>query len=261
MSSNKDSCPIVALFLGYIICNLFINMPQFLRNMICENNLHKLLDASLSFVLCNDDGNELKDLFFEAIKEDNDSFATFKNELIKIEDILKVDLQFFMDSDPAASSLDEIKMAYPGYKAIAIYRISHVLYKLGFHVHARVFSEIGHSITGIDIHPGATIDYPFFIDHGTGIVIGQTSTIGKRVKIYQCVTLGAVSLSNAEKLRGVVRHPQVGNDVTIYAGASLLGAIKIGDNVTIGSNVFLTDDVESNTKVLIGKPSLVFTKK
>lgn len=229
--------------------------------MICKNNLHELLEASLSFVLCEDEGEKLEKLFSQSIKEDKNAFASFQKELVKIKDILKVDLQFFMDSDPAASSLDEIKMAYPGYKAIAIYRVSHVLYNLGFHVHARVLSEIAHSNTGIDIHPGAKIDYPFFIDHGTGIVIGQTSTIGKRVKIYQGVTLGAVSLSNAEKLRGVVRHPQVGNDVTIYAGASLLGAIKIGDNVTIGSNVFLTDDVESNTKVLIGKPSLVFSKK
>ena len=99
-------------------------------------------------------------------------------------------------------------------------------------------SEIGHSQTGIDIHPGAKISYPFFIDHGTGIVIGQTATIGQRVKIYQSVTLGAISLSHAERLREVIRHPQVGNDVTIYAGASILGAIKIGNNVTIGSNVF-----------------------
>ena len=185
----------------------------------------------------------------------------FKDQLEIIKDILKEDLQFFMDSDPAASSLDEIKMAYPGFKAIAIYRISHVLYKLGYTVHARYFSELAHSQTGIDIHPGATIDYPFFIDHGTGTVIGQTSTIGKRVKIYQCVTLGAVSLSNAEKMRGVVRHPQVGDNVTIYAGASLLGPIKIGDNVTIGSNVFLLEDVADNTRVVIGKPALVFTKK
>ena len=170
-------------------------------------------------------------------------------------------MQFFLDSDPAATSLEEIRLAYPGYKAIAIYRVSHILHKLGYKVHARFFSEIGHSMTGIDIHPAAVIDYPFFIDHGTGIVVGQTSTIGKRVKIYQSVTLGAISLSDAEKWRNVVRHPQVGNNVTIYAGASLLGAINIGDNVTIGSNVFLTEDVPSNTKVVIGKPELIIQSK
>lgn len=229
--------------------------------MICKNDLSALLDSSFSFVICEENDQKLKELFLRSITDDETIYTQFEQKLIGLRKILKEDLQFFMDSDPAASSLDEIKMAYPGYKAIAIYRISHVLYKLGFTVHARFFSELAHSATGIDIHPGAVIDYPFFIDHGTGIVIGQTSTIGKRVKLYQCVTLGAVSLSNAAKLRGVVRHPQVGNDVTIYAGASLLGNIKIGDNVTIGSNVFLTDDVPSNTRVLIGKPALVFSKK
>ena len=229
--------------------------------MICKNNLGELLDNSFSYVICNDTGDKLEELFYRSIEENKDNFVVFKNELDIIKDILKEDLQFFMDSDPAAFSLDEIKMSYPGFKAIAIYRVSHVLYKLGYKVHARFFSEIGHSMTGIDIHPAAEIDYPFFIDHGTGIVIGQTSTIGKNVKIYQCVTLGAVSLSNAQELRGVVRHPQVGNNVTIYAGASLLGAITIGDNVTIGSNVFLTEDVSDNIKVVIGKPELIYKNK
>ena len=229
--------------------------------MICKNNLYDLLEKCFDYVVCEDKGNELASLFYDAIEVNDVNLMVFLKELDRIKEILKQDLQFFMDSDPAASSLDEIKMAYPGFKAIAIYRISHALYKLGYTVQARYLSEHAHSMTGIDIHPGANIDYPFFIDHGTGIVIGQTSTIGKRVKIYQCVTLGAVSLSDANSLRGVVRHPQVGNDVTIYAGASLLGAIKIGDNVTIGSNVFLLEDVPSNTRVVIGKPALVFTKK
>ena len=229
--------------------------------MICKNSLINLLDKCFAYVICEEEGVELASLFYDSIEVNEKNFESFKNELDNIQKILKEDLQFFMDSDPAASSLDEIVMAYPGFRAIATYRISHALYKLGYTVEARYLSESAHSATGIDIHPGASIDYPFFIDHGTGTVIGQTSTIGKRVKIYQCVTLGAVSLSNANSLRGVVRHPQVGNDVTIYAGASLLGAIKIGDNVTIGSNVFLLEDVPSNTRVVIGKPALVFTKK
>ena len=232
-------------------------MAQFLRNMICKSNLVNLLDKCFAYVICEEEGVELASLFYDSIEVNEKNSEAFKNELDNIKDILKEDLQFFMDSDPAATSLDEIKMAYPGFRAIATYRISHALYKL----EARFLSEHAHASTGIDIHPGANIDYPFFIDHGTGTVIGQTSTIGKRVKIYQCVTLGAVSLSNAEKMRGVVRHPQVGNNVTIYAGASLLGAINIGDNVTIGSNVFLLEDVPSNTRVVIGKPALVFTKK
>ena len=229
--------------------------------MICKSNLTDLLDKCFTYVICEEEGVELARLFYDSIEVNEKNFELFKGELDNIKDILKEDLQFFMDSDPAANSLDEIIMAYPGFRAIATYRISHALYKLGYTVEARYLSEYAHSSTGIDIHPGASIDYPFFIDHGTGTVIGQTTTIGKRVKIYQCVTLGAVSLSNANSLRGVVRHPQVGNDVTIYAGASLLGAIKIGDNVTIGSNVFLLEDVPSNTRVVIGKPALVFTKK
>jgi len=229
--------------------------------MICKNNLSELLDNSFSYVICDDTGDNLEECFYRSVEENKNNYVIFRNALDTIKDILKEDAQFFMDSDPAASSIDEIKMAYPGFKAIATYRISHVLYELDYKVHARYLSELAHSQTGIDIHPGATIDYPFFIDHGTGIVIGQTSTIGKKVKIYQCVTLGAVSLSNAAKLRGVTRHPQIGDNVTIYAGASLLGPIKIGDNVTIGSNVFLLEDVPSNTRVVIGKPALVFSKK
>ena len=236
-------------------------MAKFLRYMICKNNLYELLEKCFAYTICEEEGVELASLFYDSIEVNETNFNKFKEGLDRIRNILKEDLQFFMDSDPAASSFDEIKMAYPGFKAIATYRISHVLYELGYRVQARFLSEHAHSLTGIDIHPGATIDYPLFIDHGTGIVVGQTSTIGKRVKIYQCVTLGAVSLSNANALRGVVRHPQIGNDVTIYAGASLLGAIHIGDNVTIGSNVFLLEDVPSDTRVVIGKPALVFTKK
>lgn len=227
---------------------------------ICKNALCKLLDASLEVVV-GKANKDLSKLFYDAVDNNQENYQKFVSELNRVQKILDEDLEFFMDSDPAANSLEEIRLAYPGFKAIAIYRISHILYELGYKVQARVISETAHGSTGIDIHPAANISYPFFIDHGTGIVVGQTSTIGKRVKIYQSVTLGAISLSNAKELRGVVRHPQIGNDVTIYAGASLLGAIKIGNNVTIGSNVFLTEDVPSNIKVLIGKPELIYKNK
>ena len=227
---------------------------------ICKNALCELLDASLEVVVGKVE-KDLSKLFYDAVDNNQENYQKFVSELKRVQKVLDEDLEFFMDSDPAANSLEEIRLAYPGFKAIAIYRISHILYELGYKVQARVISEIAHGSTGIDIHPAANISYPFFIDHGTGIVVGQTSTIGKRVKIYQSVTLGAVSLSNAKELRGVVRHPQVGNDVTIYAGASLLGAIKIGDNVTIGSNVFLTEDVPNNIKVVIGKPELIYKNK
>lgn len=228
--------------------------------MICKNDLCALLEGSLAFVL-GEKVDNLEQLFSKAVEDNRQAFYSFSFSLQSVKEILKEDLEFFLDSDPAATSLEEIKLAYPGFKAIAIYRISHVLYGSGYKVQARYISEQAHSMTGIDIHPAAKISHPFFIDHGTGIVIGETSSIGKRVKIYQCVTLGAVSLSNAKELRGVVRHPQVGNDVTIYAGASLLGPIKIGNNVTIGSNVFLTEDVGDNIKVVIGKPELIYKNK
>lgn len=227
---------------------------------ICKNDLCNLLDNALAFV--NEEKSEdLFPLFAKAIESDQSVFDSFVNELNKIKTILKEDLEFFMDCDPAATSIEEIKFAYPGYKAIAIYRISHALYNLGYKIHARYISEVAHSATGIDIHPAAKISYPFFIDHGTGIVIGETSSIGKRARLYQSVTLGAVSLHNAKELRGVTRHPQVGDDVTIYAGASLLGPIHIGNNVTIGSNVFLTEDVCDNVRVVIGKPELIYKNK
>lgn len=227
---------------------------------ICRKSIKEFLDQSFSYVVDECD-LDLSKVFNESIDNNANNYTVFINELNIIRNILKEDLDFFMDSDPAATSKEEIKLAYPGFRAIAIYRISHVLYQMGYVIHARYISETAHSQTGIDIHPAATIGYPFFIDHGTGIVVGQTSTIGKRVKMYQGVTLGAISLSNADELRGVVRHPQVGDNVTLYAGASLLGAITIGNNVTIGSNVFLTEDVPSNTRVTIGKPELIIQSK
>ena len=227
---------------------------------ICKSDLCNLLDNALAFVN-EEKGEDLFPLFAKAFENDKAVFDSFEKELISIRSILKEDLAYFLDCDPAATSIEEIKFAYPGYKAIAIYRISHALYKLGYKIQARYLSEVAHSATGIDIHPSATISYPFFIDHGTGIVIGETSSIGKRARLYQSVTLGAVSLHNAKELRGVVRHPQVGDDVTIYAGASLLGPIHIGNNVTIGSNVFLTEDVCDNVRVVIGKPELIYKNK
>lgn len=228
--------------------------------MIYKNNLCELLDNSLVYVL-DDKEIDLYPYFKKAIEDNKDAFSSFIKKLDEVKAILKEDLNFFYDSDPAATNLDEIKLAYPGYKAISIYRISHAVYSLGYKVQARFISEVAHSSTGIDIHPAAQISYPFFIDHGTGIVIGETTKIGKRAKIYQCVTLGAVSLSNAKELRGVIRHPQIGDDVTLYAGASLLGAIKIGNNVTIGSNVFLLKDVPNNMRVTIGEPELIYNNK
>jgi serine O-acetyltransferase len=174
---------------------------------------------------------------------------------------LKKDLQFAFDSDPACDSLEEIVYAYPGFSAILSYRIAHEIYAFGNKVAARVVSELAHSQTGIDINPGATIGSPFFIDHGTGIVIGETAVVGRYVKLYQGVTLGALTLSQGHALRGKKRHPTIGNYVTIYSGASILGDVNIGDNVVIGSNVFLMKSIEANRRVVIPEPELEIREK
>ncbi len=184
-----------------------------------------------------------------------------KEELSCLKNCNQKDLEFFFECDPAAKSLDEIRMTYPGYKAILFYRIAHILYKKGQELEARIVSEYAHSITGIDIHPAATIGSPFFIDHGTGIVIGETSIIGNYVRMYQGVTLGALSPNKGQTIKGEKRHPTIGDYVTIYAGATILGDIKIGNNVTINGGVFLLDPVEDNYKVSNPKPILNISEK
>ena len=182
-------------------------------------------------------------------------------KLDELSEKLVKDLNFTYDSDPACNGVEEVVMTYPGFLAILYYRIAHLIYQAGNRIAARIISEEAHYLTGIDINPGAQIGSPFFIDHGTGIVIGETTIIGDRVKIYQGVTLGALSLSKGQELKNKKRHPTVGNDVTIYSGASILGDVSIGDNVVIGSNVFLTQSVEANHKVVLSKPELKIIKK
>lgn len=175
---------------------------------------------------------------------------------------LLTDIEMTYNSDPACISMEEALITYPGILAIITYRIAHILYELGLKIEARIISERAHSKTGIDIHPGATIGDYFFIDHGTGIVIGETTIIGHHVKIYQGVTLGAKSLSQGQLMKGVKRHPTIGNYVTIYAGASILGGeCVIGDNITIGSNVFITKSVDGNQKVVNKEIEVVYKEK
>ena len=168
----------------------------------------------------------------------------------RIREYLKTDLEAAYDGDPAAGCLDEIILAYPGLMAITVYRLAHELYLEQVPVLPRLMTEYAHSRTGIDIHPGAAIDKYFFIDHGTGIVIGETAVIGKNVKIYQGVTLGALSTRGGQKLSGKRRHPKICDNVTIYAGASILGGdTVIGENAVIGGNAFITRSVDANTRV------------
>jgi len=192
----------------------------------------------------------------------NDEINNIFEEIISLDTTINDDIEKFMESDPAANSKEEIILSYPGIYAILVYRIAHILYRKKVQLIPRIMSEYAHQITGIDIHPGATIGNRFFIDHGTGIVIGETSIIGDDVKIYQGVTLGAKALENADLLRNVKRHPTIKNRVTIYANATILGGeTVIGNDVTVGGNVFLTSSVKDNTIVALKRPELIYKNK
>lgn len=172
-------------------------------------------------------------------------------DIPRIRALLQQDLLAFLAGDPAATGEAEIIAAYPGFHAITFHRIANSLYRRGTQVLPRLLSEIAHSRTGIDIHPGATVGPAFFIDHGTGVVIGQTSVIGAGVKIYQGVTLGALSTRGGQSLRGKKRHPTIEDGVTIYAGASILGGeTVIGAGATVGGNAFVTASVPAGKTVI-----------
>ena len=174
----------------------------------------------------------------------------FFDEIPAIRALVQTDVQAAYDGDPAATSKDEVIFCYPGLFAITVYRLAHVLYRLGVPMIPRIMSEHAHSLTGIDIHPGATVGDHFFIDHGTGIVIGETTVIGSHVKIYQGVTLGGLTTRGGQSLRGKKRHPTIEDNVTIYAGASVLGGeTVIGRDCVIGSNAFITKSVPPCTTV------------
>jgi serine O-acetyltransferase len=175
--------------------------------------------------------------------------------------VLATDVQATYDGDPAAQSHDEIIFSYPGIFAIMIHRVAHKLFELGVPLLPRIMSEHAHSVTGIDIHPGAVIDERFVIDHGTGVVIGETTQIGKNVRIYQGVTLGALSLpKNAgEQFRGKKRHPTIEDNAIIYSGATILGGqTVIGARSVIGGNVWLTESVPPDTTVMMEQPRLIY---
>ena len=183
----------------------------------------------------------------------------------RLRTLLSGDIEAAYDGDPAAYSCEEVILSYPCVLAITTYRIAHELYVSGVPLIPRIMSEYIHSKTGIDIHPGAKIGKNFFIDHGTGVVIGETAEIGDNVKIYQGVTLGALSFQKDEKgrlIRGRKRHPTIGNNVVIYSGATLLGDDAIvGNDVVIGGNVWITSRVASGTTITIAPPELKYKKK
>ena len=180
-------------------------------------------------------------------------------KLPEIRTLLLDDAQAALEGDPATTSLDEIILAYPGFSCICVNRIAHELYQAGVPLIPRVMSEYAHTVTGIDIHPGASIGRHFFIDHGTGVVIGETAIIGNNVKLYQGVTLGALSFPKDERgklIKGTKRHPNIEDHVTIYAESTILGNVTIGHDSVIGGNVWLTESVPPFSKVTI-EPSKV----
>ena len=185
----------------------------------------------------------------------------FFEKLPEVQERLLKDVQAGFDGDPAAKSREEIIFSYPGFLAIYVYRLAHILYLEEVPFIPRIMTEYAHSSTGIDINPGATIGEYFFIDHGTGVVIGETTTIGNNVKLYQGVTLGALSTRMGQQLANVKRHPTIGDNVTIYSNSTVLGGeTVIGENTIIGGNTFITESIPANTKVSAKSPELVIKK-
>lgn len=226
------------LFPGYYRCERALSPAELLTRV--ETRLGGEIAAALCFRGEGGDSIALTDAFLSAL-------PTIKELLLK-------DIEALYLGDPAAKCREEILLCYPGFYAISIYRMAHELYRLGVPLLPRIMTEYAHEKTGIDIHAGATIGEYFFIDHGTGIVIGETTVIGHHVKLYQGVTLGAKSFEtdeNGNPVKNIKRHPNIGNHVVIYAGATILGgSTTVGDGVTVGGNVWLTHSVEPGTTVV-----------
>ena len=230
-------------YLGQEVILLFENLVQ----QTSRSTGHECLNENLPCPECFEQGREASSRFIQSLPE--------------IRLILSEDVRAACDGDPAVKRPDEVIFSYPGFFAVTVYRIAHVLYELETALIPRMMTEYAHSLTGIDIHPGARIGKRFFIDHGTGVVIGETTEIGDRVRIYQGVTLGALSLprDSVDKYRHRKRHPTIGNDVIIYSNATILGEnAVIGERSVIGGNVWITEPVPPDTKVLLKQQELIY---
>lgn len=226
--------------------------------MLMEDVMFNLKKQMIAVLKYND---KFANMELEEIKEKAEEITLeFLSRIPKIREYMETDLQAAYDGDPAAFNKDEIIFSYPGFYAIMVNRLAHELHLLGVPLIPRIMTEHAHSLTGIDIHPGATIGKYFFIDHGTGIVIGETTIIGDNVKIYQGVTLGALSTRGGQSLKHKKRHPTIENNVTIYSGSSILGGeTVIGENSVIGSNTFITTSIKAGTRVTIKNQELQFS--
>lgn len=226
-------------------------------SMLAEDVIYNL-KKQISIVLKYNPDFSDKSVEEVDIEAEKLAVAFFKT-IPSIREVIETDVEAGFEGDPAAYNKEEIVVTYPGFYAIVVNRIAHELHKLDVPLIPRIMTEHAHSLTGIDIHPGATIGRYFFIDHGTGIVIGETTQIGDNVKIYQGVTLGALSTRGGQQLKNKKRHPTIEDNVTIYSGATILGGeTVIGKNVVIGGNAFITKSILEGTKVSIKDQELCY---
>ena len=236
--------------LKYAVGQSATSLFDLLSEQICHSIRHDCLRYDQPCSECDEQGYRLALQFLEAIPSLRKALAD--------------DVRATYDGDPAAKSVDEVIFSYPGILAITVYRIAHLLLNLGVPLLPRIMTEYAHRTTGIDIHPAARIGRSFVIDHGTGVVIGETTEIGNNVRIYQGVTLGALSIPKGaiEEFRGKKRHPTIEDDVIIYSGATILGGeTVIGTRSVIGGNVWLTESVPADTTVVIETPRLIYKSK
>jgi serine O-acetyltransferase len=229
-------------FPGYFGTERFLSGEAFAEGMLVS--IYEKMKAQLKRIL--GDKEKAKELTVK-----------FISEIPKVQELLAKDVEAQLAGDPAASSKEEVILAYPGLYAIFVYRYAHILYNLKVPMLPRIMSEHAHGQTGIDINPGATIGEYFFIDHGTGIVIGETAIIGNGVKIYQGVTIGALSTRKGQALSGIKRHPTIEDNVIIYANATILGGdTVVGRNATVAGNTFVTESIPADSKVSAMMPEL-----
>jgi len=245
----------VGYHVGNLLVRLGADLTQQIMHCICTG--HRCPDCTVASH-CDE---------MRACAADAERMSTeFLQRIPEIRRLLALDAQAAFDGDPAAKSISEIIYCYPGFYAVTVYRVAHELHAIGVPLTPRIMSEHAHAVTGTDIHPGAQIGESFFIDHATGVVIGETTKIGMNVKIYQGVTLGAKSFPKDERgrvIRGLQRHPTIEDDVTIYPNATILGGqTVIGHGVTVGGNAYITSSIEAGSLVRQESPRLeVFNKK
>lgn len=263
---NRDTIIHIILGLRQIMFPGYFDEERLSRNLpgyFLGHNILKLYDSLLgqvqsALVQCEKGNVREKEIMEKA----DGICASFFSVLPCIQQVLMRDVQAAFDGDPAAKSKEEIIFCYPGLFAIFVYRMAHELYRLKVPFIPRIMAEYAHGHTGIDINPGAVIGEYFFIDHGTGVVIGETTVIGNNVKIYQGVTLGALSTRSGQLLRDVKRHPTIEDDVTIYSNASILGGeTVIGKGTVIGGNCFITESVPEGSRVSAKRQDLSITEK